>query len=89
MDKVLFLPSTLVLKWRLSSIGKWYAQQSISSRTSLVSQILAVTECFEVVRAATNHPSLQKLTLNLQLSISLIEVGQLAAMLGTLKLKEF
>jgi hypothetical protein len=43
----------------------------------------------ELVRAATNHPSLQKLSLDLNLSISLVEVGQLADVLGTLHLKEF
>jgi hypothetical protein len=43
----------------------------------------------KLVRAATNHPSLQKLSLDLNLSISLVEVGQLVDVLGTLHLKEF
>jgi hypothetical protein len=56
---------------------------------NLFHRYLQFPHALEVVRAATNHPSLQKLTLSLKLSISLIEVGQLAAALGTLQLKEF
>jgi hypothetical protein len=43
----------------------------------------------ELVRAAANHPSLQKLSLDLNLSVSLVEVRQLADVLGLLHLKEF
>jgi hypothetical protein len=56
---------------------------------NLFHRYLQFPNALEVVRAVANHPSLRKLTLHLKLSISLIEVGQLAAVLGTLQLKEF
>jgi hypothetical protein len=56
---------------------------------NLYNRHLQFPHALELVRAAAGHPSLQKLSFNLKLSISLVEAEQLAAVLPTLQLKEF